>query len=80
MGVIAGVLTGALAGILHSMERTADLQEKVRRITQDVEKMSSALRSDHVQTDNARSEVNGLSRDLDEIHEEIRRMYKKGKS
>ncbi len=32
VGVAAGAVTGSLAGILHSLERTADLQERLRKI------------------------------------------------
>jgi gas vesicle protein len=80
-GVVAGAVTGALAGVLHGLESTADLQERLRRVIREVERMKTALASQtHGSSDsNASTEVDRLYRDLNEIHEEIRRMYKKGK-
>ena len=80
MGVAAGGLTGALAGILHSLETTADLQERLRSVTREVEKMRNTLPSGSSHGHDAKSEMDELYRDLNEIHEEIRRMYKRGKS
>jgi gas vesicle protein len=79
-GVAAGAVTGALAGILHGLESTADLQERLRQITREVENMRSMV-SSHTSNVSERdaSEIDQLYRDLNEIHEEIRRMYKKGK-
>ena len=74
VGVAAGALTGALAGVLHSLERTADLQEQLRKIKREVSDMR-ALASEN---DNSRkTKLDELDRDLEEIHEEIRRMYKR---
>ena len=67
-------MTGSLAGMLHSLDRTADIQEKVRRLTRDVERMKDLL-SENDQEKN--SKLDDLDRDLEEIHEEIRRMYKR---
>jgi hypothetical protein len=80
-GVAAGAVTGALAGVLHGLEGTADLHERLRHLTNEVEKMRSVVTS-HTSDSNehdARSEMDDLYLDLNEIHEEIRRMYKKGK-
>lgn len=81
IGVAAGAVTGALAGILHGMENTADLQERLRRVTREVEKMRSTVSSPTSDIDehDAGLKIDDLHRDLNEIHEEIRRMYKKGK-
>jgi len=78
-GVAAGAVTGALAGILHGLESTADLQEKVRGVTKEVEKMRSGLSSKNpdFSEQDVRLKMDELYRDLDEIHEQIRRMYKK---
>lgn len=79
-GVGAGALTGALAGVLHSLENTADLQEQLRHATKEVEKinrMLSSSRDPDLNVNDAKLKVNELHRDLEEIHEEIRRMYKK---
>jgi len=81
-GVTAGAVTGALAAFLHGLESTADLQERLRNITKEVERMKSAMVSRASETNGKGSttEIDELSRDLNEIHEEIRRMYKKGKN
>jgi uncharacterized membrane-anchored protein YhcB (DUF1043 family) len=74
VGVAAGALTGSLAGILHSLDKTADLQERLRKIKGEVGEMRTLLsENDH----SRKSGLDDLDRDLDEIHEEIRRMYKK---
>jgi DNA repair exonuclease SbcCD ATPase subunit len=74
VGVAAGAVTGGLAGILHSLERTADIQERVRAIAQEVEGMKAHL-SETGQHEV--SQLDDLDQDLEEIHEEIRRMYKR---
>jgi len=74
VGVAAGALTGALAGILHSLERTADLQERLRTVSQEVETMKDRLIGG---SQYGKPQLDDLDRDLEEIHEEIRRMYKK---
>lgn len=80
-GVAAGAITGALAALLHGLESTADLQERLRQVTEEVEKMRSAVAShtSSVSDRDPSSELDRLDQDLKEIHEEIRRMYKKGK-
>lgn len=78
-GVAAGGITGALAGILHGLESTADLHEKVSGVTKELEKMRSGLTSNNpaVGAEDAKLKMDALYKDLDEIQEEIRRMYKK---
>lgn len=78
VGVVAGLLTGALAGILHGLENTADLQERLRQITKQVQRLDnpSTLPAEQSQV-KIDAEMEGLRRDLDEIHEEIRRMYRR---
>ncbi len=74
------MLTGALAGILHGLERTADLQERLRHVTRQVEQISGALRSSGPSRSRERdAEVRAdqFQRELEEIHEEIKRMYKR---
>ena len=81
-GVAAGAVTGALAAILHGLENTADLQERLRNITREVERIKIAIGSPTPGTANGNArtaEIDALSQDLDEIYEKIRRMYKKGK-
>ena len=81
-GVAAGAVTGALAAVLHGLENTADLQERLRNITREVERMRSVVvsRTSETKGNDSTTEIDELSRDLNEIHEEIRRMYKKGKN
>jgi gas vesicle protein len=74
VGVGMGALTGSLAGILHSLEKTADLQEEVRRVTREVKSMKENLSEDKT---SKLTKLDELDRELEEIHEEIRRMYKK---
>jgi cob(I)alamin adenosyltransferase len=78
-GIAAGGLTGTLAMALHNLEKTADLQERLRRVTQEVARMSDRL-SDSTSSetrDIRKAQAEELRRELDEIHEEIRRMYKR---
>ena len=70
VGVAAGILTGSLAGVLYSLERTADLQEQVRKIKREIGEMRNL-------SQDTQPKLDDLDRDLEEIHEEIRRMYKK---
>ena len=72
-------MTGALAGVMLSLETTADLQEKLRHVTREVEKIRNTFPSGRSQGEGAKSEIEGLDRDLNEIHEDIRRIYKKGR-
>lgn len=80
-GVAAGIVAGGLAGVLHGLERTADLQEKVRALTKDLQKIRAGLSSDDrdlVEPD-VKLKIDEIQKDLAEIHEEIRRMYKKSR-
>ena len=81
-GVVAGGVTGVLAAVLHSQETTADLQEKVRHVTEEFGKLKEALGSGSAHGVDAQGklEIEGLQEDLDEIREDIRRMYKAGRS
>ena len=78
-GVTAGAVVGGLAGILHGLENTADLQERVRALTKKVEQVGAkGSSSSSDPADRAtRLMMDEIKRDLDEIHEEIRRMYKR---
>lgn len=79
-GVGAGALTAGLAGFLHGLERTADIQEKLRIATSKADQLtnvvSSSGGSDSIDSA-AKMKVDELQRDLDEIQEEIKRMYKR---
>jgi len=81
-GIAAGAITGALAGVLHSLENTADLQEKLRHVTKEVERVKRTItpNTSGVSERKESAEVDELYRDLNEIHEEIRRMYQKGRA
>ena len=78
-GVAAGALTGGLAGLLHGLERTADIQERLRLATQRLGQMSNTFMGSSGGLDDraARAKLDELQRELDEIHEEIKRMYKR---
>jgi gas vesicle protein len=77
VGVAAGALTGGLAAMLHGLESVADLQERVRRVTREMQRLNdNSLLQDANQPD-SKFKMKELQRDLDEIHEEIRRMYKR---
>lgn len=78
-GVAAGVVVGGLAGILHGLENTADLQERVRGLTKQVEeiRLQSSPDSQDLLDRDVRLKMDEIKQDLDEIHEQIRRMYKR---
>ena len=76
-GIVAGGVTGALAMILHGLEQTADLQERLRRMTQEVDRMIHASPDSASGAQNQSAQAVQLRKDLEEIHEEIRRMYKR---
>ena len=77
-GVAAGGITGALAGVLHGLESTADLQERLRVLTKEVQSMRTTFSGPSGTNDpGVKVRMDELYRDLTEIHEEIRRMYKK---
>jgi gas vesicle protein len=82
VGIAAGAITGALAGVLHSLEKTADLQEKLRLVTKEVERMKKTMTSNAqaINEGGESAQVDRLYEDLAEIHDEIRRMYKKSRS
>jgi gas vesicle protein len=77
VGVGAGALTGGLAGVLHGLENVADLQERVRKVTREVQRLNDTYGSQGTREHDAKLKLNELQHDLDEIHEEIRRMYKR---
>lgn len=77
VGVVAGALTGGLAGVLHGLEGVADLQERVRKVTKEVHRLNDTYQSQGPNRHDTKFKLNELQHDLDEIHEEIRRMYKR---
>ena len=76
-GIAAGGITGALAMILYGLENTADLQERLRRVTQEVERIRNASSDSTSSDSNQKAQATELRRELEDIHEEIRRMYKR---
>jgi hypothetical protein len=78
-GVAAGALTGGLAGFLHGLERTADIQERLRLATKKVDQMRSTFSASPGGSNDgaAKARLDELQREMDEIHEEIKRMYKR---
>jgi len=68
---------GALAAILYGLEKTADLQERLRHLSREVESINANLSSDGNKDLNSKTKLDGVRRELEEIHEEIRRMYRK---
>jgi gas vesicle protein len=79
-GVAAGALTAGLAGLLHALEKTADIQEKVLMAKRKADQLTSMLSTSGAANSGiSKPEVDELQRDLDEIQAEIKRMYKKTK-
>ncbi len=77
-GIAAGGLTGALAGTLYSLEKTADLQERIRHLAREIDTFGANLSSpDSAKDPGSKAKAVELRRELDAIHEEIRRMYKR---
>ncbi len=79
-GVAAGALTAGLAGLLHSLENTASIQERLRLASQRLDELARTLiaTGSPVPSDpDAKAKVDDLQLMLDDIHEEIRRMYKR---
>ena len=76
-GVFAGALTGALAGLLHGLESTANVQERLRVATRKLDQLCDSLSSRELAGAEATDKVDTLQHELAEIHEEIRRMYKR---
>jgi len=75
-GVAAGALTGGLAVVLHRLEEIADIQQRVRQMMKEVQKLNSDCQSQVTPEHEAKLRLSELQGDLEEIQEEIRRMYK----
>lgn len=80
-GVAAGALTAGLAGFLHGLESTADIQERLLLATRKADQLTNLLSNSgggHNGSSSVnKTEVDELQRDLNEIDEEIKRMYKR---
>jgi hypothetical protein len=75
-GIVAGGLTGGLAGVFYCFEQTAALQEKVVNLGKEINRINIAS-LDGSQDPQAEARMRELRAELDSIHEEIRRMYRK---
>lgn len=79
IGVFLGGLTGVLGGNLYRLESLADLHERSRRLGRELAQIRNGLRSTLGEgTERGSpmsSRIDQLQKDLDEIQEEIRRMY-----
>jgi hypothetical protein len=79
-GVAAGALTAGLAGFLHGLERTSDIEERLSLATKRADQLSDMFSTSAGSDFNDSAEkvkVDKLQLELDEIHEEIKRMYKR---
>jgi len=72
-GVVSGALVGVLAGYLHETEALGQLQERVRSAVLEVDRIVSRTR-DEAGEEPARVE---LRRQLLELQEEIKKLYRK---
>jgi len=73
IGIVAGAVTGILAGYLHETETVGELQERVRVAMLQVERaMSRSGRSDTQE-----SEYADLHKQLLELQREIKKLYKR---
>jgi gas vesicle protein len=77
-GVAAGCLTGALAGVLYGFERTGQLQENMLELRKKVDSIDASADSTTGPQDAAsKARIRELQAEIESIHEEIRRMYRK---
>jgi len=76
-GIIVGGLTGTLAGILTGFERTADIQEKLLRVSREMDRIDPKNPSSDRGDAEADASLRELRVELDSIQEEIRRMYRR---
>jgi gas vesicle protein len=76
-GIIAGALIGALVGILYGFERTADLQEALLKLRKEIDSMDPTVNSASTLPADSAQRRREFRAELESIHEEIRRMYRK---
>jgi len=76
-GILAGGLTGVLAGILFGLERIAGLQEKLLNLRREIDRIDPKGFSAKSQDPSVEAKMKELHEQLDSIHEDIRRMYRK---
>jgi hypothetical protein len=73
IGLAAGALVGVLAGYLHETETIGELQERVRMATVQLEKVTSTIQS---RTGEGPVALD-LRRQIQDLQDEIKRMYRK---
>ena len=73
IGIVAGAVTGMLAGYLHETETVGELQERVRLTMLQLDR--AALK--HVQSEGHESQFADLHSQLQELQNEIKKLYKK---
>jgi len=77
-GITAGGLTGVLAGVLYSFERTANVQESLIKLGKKIDSIDPAITAPSGLPDpESRARMSQLRAELDYIQEEIRSMYRK---
>jgi len=77
-GISAGGLTGVLAGVLYSFDRTAKIQESLIRLGKKIDSVDPAMTVPSGLPDSeSRARMSELRAELDSIQEEIRSMYRK---
>ena len=75
-GIAAGGLTGALAGVLYGLERTADLQERLLKLHREIDRIDPRVSSPNG-SQGSGARIGELRKELDSIQEEIRKMYRR---
>ena len=76
-GILVGCLTGTLAGLLSGFERTADIQEKLLKVSREIDRIDPKNPSSDRGNAEADASLRELRVELDSIQEEIRRMYRR---
>lgn len=80
-GIVAGALMGALGALLFGFERTADLQESLLKLRKELAGLDPKVTSSMSPKDaDSQKKIQELRAELDSIHEEIRRMYRRTSS
>ena len=72
-GLVTGALVGVLAGYLHETETIGELQDRVRMAMLQLEKATPTIRN----RTNEEAAGSDLRHQLQELQDEIRKMYKR---
>ncbi len=73
IGIVAGAVTGVLAGYLHETETVGELQERVRVTTLQLDRVTSKPG----QSEGHESEFADLHSQLQELQNEIKKLYRR---